>query len=182
VNGAGQPESSISLKTPSYNVDRVCFNLDQLFTQGNDSGWKHEYNGVDIPPQFWGVNYTLENRQLYSSSRNYSGVWIQSTNITGIGSGLNSGRAVRVFEGRDCLTTGPYYSLSCQTPGQGQCFSTARTFRSFALDDAYPYIRANDGKCESFAPYSLNAATTISGKASLAATALVITAALWMSF
>jgi hypothetical protein len=50
------------------------------------------------------------------------------------------------------------------------------------LDDAYPYIRANDGKCESFAPYSLNAATTISSKASLAATALVITAALWMSF
>jgi hypothetical protein len=163
-------------------VDRVCFNIDQLFTQGNDSGWKHEYSSVDIAPQSWGVNYTLANRHLYSPNTNYSGIWVRSTNVTGVGNGLNGGRVVRVFEGRNCDTTEPYYTLSCQTSENGMCHSTPRAFRSFALDDAYSYIRANGGKCESFAPYNLNAASTLSGKASLAATALALSAAFWMSF
>jgi hypothetical protein len=174
------PASSISLTTPSYNVDKVCFNIDDLFSQGNNSGWKHEPNNINIPPQYWGVNYTLTNRELYQRGFNYTGVWIKSTNITdkGAGAGQNSGRAVRVYEGRDCDDTKLYYQLTCQTQVGGQCRSAQKSFQSFSLDDAYPFIQAT-GKCESFAAFN-NAASSLYGGASLAVAGMTVLAALWM--
>jgi hypothetical protein len=169
------------LTTPSYNIDKTCFNIDELFSQGNDSGWKHVYQGVDIPPQYWGVNYTLANRELYQPGFNYTGVWIRSTNITdkGPGAGQNSGRMVRVYEGRDCVDTSTYYRLTCQTQDGGQCRSTQGSFKSFSLDDAYPFIQAQ-GKCDSFAVFN-NTAASLSGRASFAVAGMTILVALWMS-
>jgi hypothetical protein len=181
ANGGGQPASSISFTTPSYNVDNICFNIDELFTQGNNTGRKSGSPSNDLPPPFSGVNYTLAGRELYQSNMNYTGVWIKSTNITGVGEGMNGGRVVTVFEGRNCLDVKPFFSLSCQTAEGGRCQNAPSAFRSFSLDDAYPYIQSSNGKCESFAPHSLNAASTLSGRASLLVAGLTITMALWMS-
>jgi hypothetical protein len=127
------------------------------------------------------VNYTLAGRELYQPNMNYTGVWIKSTNITGVGEGLAGGRWVRVYQSRDCRDVDPYFSLSCQTPEGGSCFSRPNGFRSFSLGQGYNSVRINDGKCEAFTPHNVNAASMLSGRASLLIAGLTIITALWMS-
>jgi hypothetical protein len=187
VDGAGIPAGAIGLKTPSYNFNEVCFNLDELFSQNNDSGWARPSTQYQLQPFQWGIKYTLINRLSFNVDTSYTGVFIESTNTTqqsgpvGAEAGKNSARRVQVFEQRNCADIGTQWETTCQTRKGGQCHRANSTFKSFRIGRAYPLITV-EGQCKNFQLFAVPNAASIGASLSWAVAGLAVVAAVWGGF
>lgn len=79
--------NALVLTTNTVPQDYTCFNVADIFSQSDDSGFQNDTSGVLNPdpndPVPRGVYWQLRNRDLYDSKANYSRVWHEQVNETG---------------------------------------------------------------------------------------------------
>lgn len=121
----------------------ICFNLDELFTEGNHSGVIQQSLALQSQP----TNFTWSSlgNENYDAQANYSQLWYQQENISGkIGAGQDAARQLSVYSGRDChsingsepRTLEPWIGWTCQSEVGGQCDRVPISIKSFLIADA----------------------------------------------
>jgi hypothetical protein len=190
ADGTGAPAAAVLLSSFSYTSVPVCYNVDEIFASGNDSGWTRPPNNIASLPAYQdGVNWTLSNRELYRQGRDYTGVFIQSTVSSklgpdAVGQGKPNERRIQIYEERDCSavvlgqgsTKAPYYEISCSTQNGGECHRAISSFKSFRFTPADEFT--SDGQCKAY--YQPNSVASASAKASLVVAGLASVAAIWV--
>ncbi|THW90557.1 hypothetical protein D6D15_04483 [Aureobasidium pullulans] len=121
----------------------VCFNLDELFTENNNTGIVQQSEILQSRPT--NFSWSASGNENYNLLANYSQVWYQQTNITGkIGAGQDAARQLSVYSGRDChsingselRTLEPWIGWTCQSEAGGQCDTVPISIKSFLIADA----------------------------------------------
>ncbi|KAM5350094.1 hypothetical protein ACJ41O_006599 [Fusarium nematophilum] len=156
---------ALILTTSSIPTEYTCFNLTDIFSQSDDTGFQnatspvYDQDGDLIPPN--GIDWLLQNRDSFDSKTNYSRVWYEQVNRTGdIEAGEEAPWVFYVYAFPDCqqIVDGdnvdedqyPWFETSCQTDDGGQCQTLPYSIKSFAINSASDY---NDkhGQCEAWA-------------------------------
>lgn len=144
--------SGVTLTTASAPDAYTCFNLTDLFSQSNDTGYQlgqaasSYWNPADYGLSL-GVNYTLSNLGAYVPGGNYSRVTVKQVNLTSdeAEEGKQAGRSFQTYSLPDCeqlsranggddpIEWNPWYRQSCQTADEGECHTVPHTIQSFAI-------------------------------------------------
>ncbi|OAR01231.1 hypothetical protein LLEC1_00184 [Akanthomyces lecanii] len=189
---ANDISNTMTLTTSSVPVSYTCFNVSDIFSQSNSTGFQNATSNVydsdgDIQ-QPNGVAWFLQNEGLYDAIANYSRVWYSQANMSEIKEGKDAPWVFYTYAFANCRQLGeghpkegadPWFETSCQTKKDGQCRSTPGRIVSFAINRANSYNRGHGG-CETWA--RLGAATrfgqrigaTVLGVASVAVVWLLI--------
>jgi hypothetical protein len=106
------------------------------------------------------LNVTTLNKAAFDVGANYSRIWYQQTNETMYGTtapGEIAARLLNVYPERDCeqgkgyppadIGLEPFYSWTCQSEAEGECYSTPEEIKSFGISSATVYGEANGGDC-----------------------------------
>jgi hypothetical protein len=182
--GAGSPDGALTFTTPSYNVNHVCFNLDDAVS-GNATGWYRPPTNIRLEPYEDGVNYTVRYQNLYTNSTVFTGVFLQSVNNS-VQAGKAAGRQVLLYNTPNCVDAFPgqgstpalIRETTCQTQPGGDCHTTPDTYRSFRLGSPW-YQIARDGKCKAYEEYFPSAASMSVKTSALAFSGFAICAVVW---
>ncbi|KPM45202.1 hypothetical protein AK830_g1309 [Neonectria ditissima] len=153
------------LTTSSIPTGYTCFNLTDIFSQSNDTGFQnatstvYDRNGEIIQPN--GIDWLLQNRDSFDSKTNYSRVWYEQVNRTGdVEAGEEASWVFYIYAFPDCqqIADGdnvdqddyPWFETSCQTDNGGQCQMVPYSIKSFAINSAADYNNRH-GQCEEWA-------------------------------
>lgn len=169
---ASDISQGLVLTTSSLPSSYTCFNLTDIFSQSNDTGFQngsqpiYDYNGDLLEPN--GVSWQLQNQDVFDSKANYSRVWYEQMNQTGdIKAGKDAPWVLYIYAFPDCEQVGgddfdqddyPWFETSCQTEPEGECQEVPYPIKSFAILSAAGY-NGNHGGCETWA--YMGAAATI---------------------
>ncbi|KAH7020479.1 hypothetical protein EDB80DRAFT_634000 [Ilyonectria destructans] len=156
---------ALVLTTSSIPTGFTCFNLTDIFSQSNDTGFQnatspvYDRDGDVIQPN--GIDWLLQNRDSFDSKVNYSRVWYEQVNRTGdFEAGEDAPWVFYIYAFPDCqqIVDGdnvdqddyPWFETSCQTDEGGECQTIPYSIKSFAINSAADY---NDqhGQCEAWA-------------------------------
>ncbi|KAM0428875.1 hypothetical protein ACHAPT_006675 [Fusarium lateritium] len=164
ADNANKTSKGLVLTTSDLPSAYTCFNLSDIFSQSNDTGFKNATSRVYdldfnlIEPN--GVNWLLRNRDNFDSKTNYSRVWYEQVNVTGeIEAGKDAPWVFYVYAFDDCIQTGgddypyeewPWFENSCQTEIGGQCRTVPYSIKSFAIHHSSGYNKVHGG-CEEWA-------------------------------
>ncbi|KAK2616341.1 hypothetical protein QQS21_000775 [Conoideocrella luteorostrata] len=138
------------LTTNSLPTTYTCFNTSDIFSQGNNTGFKKNiqtvYDGDGKPIEPNGIYWLLHNKELYDAKANYSRAWYQQVNISGkIEEGQPAPWIFKVFPFADCKDAGgddkpykewPWFESTCQTGSKGSCRPTPHPILSFSIGAA----------------------------------------------
>ncbi|CAG9948333.1 unnamed protein product [Clonostachys rosea f. rosea IK726] len=151
----------LALTTQTIPNSYTCFNVSDIFSQSNTTGFtnatQHVYN-TDEPN---GIFWRLESEGSYDSQTNYSRVWYEQYAPGNIQVGENASWVVYFYAFPDCKQLdpekedadpdlNPWFEDSCQTEPGGQCRTTPYSIRSFAINSAEDYNKGHGG-CETWA-------------------------------
>ncbi|KAK7425870.1 hypothetical protein QQZ08_007584 [Neonectria magnoliae] len=156
---------SLVLTTSSIPTGFTCFNLTDIFSRSNDTGFQnatspvYDSDGDVIQPN--GIDWLLQNRGSFDSKTNYSRVWYEQVNRTGdVEAGEDASWVFYIYAFPDCqqIVDGdnvdeddyPWFETSCQTEDGGQCQTVPYSIKSFAINTAADYNK-NHGQCEAWA-------------------------------
>ena len=142
----------------------TCFNLTDTFSQSNDTGFQnatqriYDEHGDIIQPN--GIDWLLQNGDMFDSKTNYSRVWYEQFNQTGKKeAGEPAPWVFYVYAFPDCQQVGgddfdedqyPWFETSCQTKVGGQCQTLPYSIKSFGIHSSVEY-NARHGRCEAWA-------------------------------
>ncbi|KAG2170876.1 hypothetical protein VTO58DRAFT_103460 [Aureobasidium pullulans] len=133
----------ITFSTAMIPYYSVCFNLDELITENNNTGIVQQSEILQNRPT--NFSWSASGNENYNLLAKYSQVWYQQTNITGkIGAGQDAARQLSVYSGRDChsingselRTLEPWIGWTCQSEAGGQCDTVPISIKSFLIADA----------------------------------------------
>ncbi|XWX02406.1 hypothetical protein V2A60_010443 [Cordyceps javanica] len=160
---ANDISGTVSLTTSSVPVVYTCFNVSDIFSQGNSTGFQNStsnvYDSHGEIEQPNGVAWSLQNQNLYDAKANYSRVWYSQANVSEIKEGKDAPWVFYTYAFPDCRQLGeghpekgadPWFETSCQTSKDGQCRSTPGPIVSFAINRADSYNKGHGG-CETWA-------------------------------
>ncbi len=183
---ANDISKAITLTTDSVPNVYTCFNMSDLFGGNSSSGFQnatsrvYDSKGNVLQPN--GVAWQLGNLDQYDAGANYSRTWYDQRNFTDAKEGKDAPWVFYVYAFPDCQQLGskdeepedsPWFETSCQTGSDGQCRTTPRPIRSFAINEAADYNVGHKG-CEAWAKMGdASAATPGSGKVLLAVAGVV---------
>ncbi|KAJ4154182.1 hypothetical protein LMH87_010642 [Akanthomyces muscarius] len=187
---ANDISNTISLTTSSVPVVYTCFNVSDIFSQGNSTGFQNStsniYDGHGDIEQPNGIAWFLQNQNLYDAKANYSRVWYSQANTSEIKEGKDAPWVFYTYAFPNCRQLGeghpekgadPWFETSCQTKKDGQCRSTPGPVVSFAINRADSYNEGHGG-CETWA--RLGAATRFGQGVSAAVLSVASAAAAWL--
>lgn len=181
--------NALVLTTSSVPRAYTCFNVTDIFSQSNNSGfqndtsliWDHGPDPVEHHPP--GIAWLLQNQDAFDSKANYTRVWYEQVNQTGeIKAGEDGAWVFYTYAFPDCEQVGgddfeladyPWFETSCQTESGGQCQTVPSPIKSFAIASAAQYNSAQN--CEEWA-YLGAAARLDCGAAMIAALAAGVAA------
>lgn len=155
----------MTLTTRTVPISYTCFNVADLFSQSNSTGFQsvtqpiYDNNHQPLEPN--GISWTLTNQENYDANANYSSVWYHQQNLTDPEEGARSRWVLFTYAFEDCDQIGadlepddyddwPWFKVSCQTDEDGECHTTPRPIRSFAINKAYVYEDDED-RCMAWA-------------------------------
>lgn len=179
---AKDTSKGIILTTSSIPTELICFNLTDIFSQSNDTGFQEALQPLE--DKSTGVNWLLQNRDEFDSKANYSQIRYELLNkTTEDESGEVSAWSLYVYAFSNCqqIVDGdnvdaddfPWFESTCQTKEGGECQGVPYPIRSFAI------VSANKkGECEAWAKQG--SATKVSGRALPLVSTLVTVAALFL--
>lgn len=187
--------SAISLSTATEPLGYTCFNLSDIFSQPNKTGFQNSensrqtvYDGRDDPI---GVAWTLSNLDNYDDQANYSNIWYHQQAITDPEEGEPSRWVLYTYAFEDCVqvvagvedsSEYPWFEVSCQTGPDGECHTTPRPIRSFAIFRSWASRHQDDedenDTCKTWA--ERGAATSLLGRQRAAAGAMMSVFTVWL--
>ncbi|KAJ4328365.1 hypothetical protein N0V84_001236 [Fusarium piperis] len=193
ANDANKTTKGLVLTTSDLPSAYTCFNLSDIFSQSNDTGFMNATSRVyDLDYELLdpnGVHWLLRNRDNFDSNANYSRVWYEQVNQTGeIKAGEDSPWVFYVYAFEDCQQTGgnddpyeawPWFENSCQTEIGGECRTVPYSIKSFAIHQSLAY-NIRHGGCEEWA--FLGAAPRFRGRVSALVTLSASLTALFLVF
>ncbi|KAJ4168841.1 hypothetical protein NW754_010773 [Fusarium falciforme] len=172
----------IILTTSSIPTELTCFNLSDIFSQSNDTGFQEALEPLEDRPS--GVNRLLQNRHDFDSKANYSQIRYELLNkTTEDESGKVSAWSLYVYAFSNCqqVVDGdnvdaddfPWFESICQTEKGGECQGVPYPIKSFAI------VSTNEeGECEAWAKQG--SATKVDGRVLPLVSTLVTVAALFL--
>ena len=186
---------AISLSTATEPIGNTCFNVSDIFSQSNKTGFQNSeqtiYDGSHNPIQPNGVAFTLNNLDNYDSQANYSNVWYHQQAITDPEEGEPARWVLYTYAFDDCrqVVAGvedsseyPWFEVSCQTGADGECHTTPRPIRSFAIFRSWASRHADDEDendiCKTCA--ERGAATSLPGRRSATVGAMMSVLSAWI--
>ncbi|KAF4468341.1 hypothetical protein FALBO_4776 [Fusarium albosuccineum] len=151
---AKDTSKGLILTTPTIPTELTCFNLTDVFSQSNDTGFQEALEPLEDKSS--GVNWLLQNRDDFDSKANYSQI-----------RGEVAAWVLYVYAFPNCqqIVNGdnvdaddyPWFESSCQTHEGGECQGVSYPTKSFAI------VSTNkEGKCEAWA--TQGSATKFSGR------------------
>ncbi|RSL65937.1 hypothetical protein CEP54_004011 [Fusarium duplospermum] len=165
ANDANKTTTGLVLTTSDLPSAYTCFNLSDIFSQSNDTGfmnatWRVYDSDYDLREPN-GVHWLLRNRDNFDSKANYSRVWYEQVNQTGeIKAGEDSPWVFYIYAFEDCeqMMAGtddpyekwPWFENSCQTEIGGECRTVPYSIKSFAIHQSLAY-NIGHGGCEEWA-------------------------------
>ena len=157
---ANDTSQGLVLTTATIPASFTCFNLSDIFSQTNDTGFQNDTQHIYNVPQPNGISWLLQNRDAYDAAANYSHVWYDQVNISGkTGEGKEAQWVFAVYAFPDCRQVGgkghdqnqyPWFETSCQTKSGGQCRTVPYPIRSFGIWSSLQY-NLNHGGCQTWA-------------------------------
>ncbi|OAG07506.1 uncharacterized protein CC84DRAFT_1076306, partial [Paraphaeosphaeria sporulosa] len=149
---------ALVLTTRTIPASFVCFNVSDLFTQSNTTGFSNGSTPYSHPEQLElpnRVDWLISNLDNYDSNANYSRVWYEQNGPTGkVEEGVNGQWVFYIYAFEDCKQVGgdafdqnknPWFENSCQTKDGGQCRTVPNTIKSFGLNKADEYNKGHGG-------------------------------------
>lgn len=157
---ANDTSQGLVLTTSTIPSSFTCFNLTDIFSQTNDTGFRNATQRFYNVPQPNGIDWLLRNRDAYDANSNYSHVWYEQVNIAEkAGEGKEALLVFGIYAFPNCRQTGgagfdpeqyPWFETSCQTKYGGQCRTVPYPIRSFGIWSSKQYD-LNHGGCETWA-------------------------------
>lgn len=189
---ANDTSQGLVLTTSTLPNSYTCFNLTDIFSQNNDTGFQDSQSQISHPPDERihpnGIHWLLRNRDSFDRQANYSRVWYEQVNQTGEAkAGEDAPWVFYIYAFPDCEQTAgddveydqnPWFETSCQTEAGGQCRTVPNPIRSFAIHSAREY-NIGHGGCETWA--FLGGATNLGDKALQLAVVSASAAALFLA-
>lgn len=132
--------------------------MSDIFSQNRTSGFQkalqtiYDGKGGILEPN--GVAWLLSNLDQYDSKANYSLTWYEQRNVTEAKEGGAAQWVFYTYAFLDCeqvvskdldYKEYPWFETSCQTGEHGQCRTTPRPIRSFAINRAADYNVGHGG-------------------------------------
>ncbi|KAJ3546616.1 hypothetical protein NM208_g1921 [Fusarium decemcellulare] len=161
---ANDTSKGLVLTTSSIPTGFTCFNVKDIFSQSNDTGFQnatqriYDSNWNLLEPN--GIHWLLRNRDDFDSKANYSRTLYEQVNETGeIAAGEAATWVFYIYAFEDCAQVGgeeyeyedyPWVETSCQTKEGGQCQTLPYSIKSFGINSATEYNHAH-GQCEIWA-------------------------------
>ncbi|RTE85126.1 hypothetical protein BHE90_000217 [Fusarium euwallaceae] len=163
---AKDTSKGIILTTSSIPTELTCFNLTDVFSQSNETGFQEALEPLEDKSS--GVNWLLQNRDDFDSKANYSQIRYELLNkTTEDESGEVSAWSLYVYAFSNCqqIVDGdnvdaddfPWFESTCQTEKGGECQVVPYPIKSFAI------VSTNrGGECEAWAKQG--SAAKVSGR------------------
>ncbi|EEU43454.1 uncharacterized protein NECHADRAFT_82763 [Fusarium vanettenii 77-13-4] len=179
---AKDTSKGIFFTTSSIPTELTCFNLTDMFSQSNDTGFQEALEPLEDRSS--GINWLLQNRDDFDSKANYSQIRYELLNkTTEDESGKVSAWSLYVYAFANCqqIVDGdnvdaddfPWFESTCQTEKGGECQGVPYPIKSFAI------VSTNkEGKCEAWAKQG--SAARVGGKVLLLVSTFVTVAALFL--
>ncbi|EEU42393.1 uncharacterized protein NECHADRAFT_79920 [Fusarium vanettenii 77-13-4] len=165
ADNANKTTTGLVLTTSDLPSAYTCFNLSDIFSQSNNTGfmnatWKVYDSDYDLREPN-GVHWLLRNQDNFDSKANYSRVWYEQVNQTGeIKAGEDAPWVFYIYAFEDCeqMLAGsddpyekwPWFENSCQTEIGGECRTVPYSIKSFAIHQSLAY-NIGHGGCEEWA-------------------------------
>ncbi|KAK2827826.1 hypothetical protein FQN49_007301 [Arthroderma sp. PD_2] len=157
---ANDTSQGITLTTSTVPYGYTCFNVTDIFSQPNKTGFQNATQEVHNINQPNGIYWLLQNQENFDPQSNYSSVWYEQVNKTGEAVAGREGSWVLFFYpfpnceqvGGDGLNEDeyPWFETSCQTMPGGQCRTVPHPIKSFAILSAAGYNQVHK-PCETWA-------------------------------
>jgi hypothetical protein len=149
------------IPTPEGIYQRGCYDLAELFASNfsniSTPGKPYPGDGDRVPNATSAItrasnklNLTAFNSAAFDVRANYSRIWYQQTNESMYGTtapGEIGARLLTVYPERGCkqgkgypppdIGMAPFYSWTCQSEAEGECYSTPEEIQSFLISSAF---------------------------------------------
>lgn len=151
---------ALILTTDTVPASRTCFNIADIFSQSNTTGFQHGYDSISILNSTYfpnGIYWLIKNLENYDPNANYTHVWFEQNDFLGnVREGTDGERALYISTYEGCIDKVgddyPFIKASCRTKAGGQCREVSKPIKSFAFapTENFEGNQENREQCEAW--------------------------------